>query len=44
MITIEEFERLNKKRRLLKKAADFLNVREEDLPKTLERFLKELKD
>ena len=40
----EEWEILKEKERILKKACSILRVREEDLPKVVERFLKEIEE
>lgn len=42
MIDREEFLRLKKKEKILKEAADILRVEEKDLPRVLDRFLKEI--
>ncbi len=42
MISKKEFIGLKKKEGLLKKAAEILRVREEDLPRVIDRFLKEI--
>lgn len=39
-----EFERLNEKEKLLRKAAEILNIPEKDLPRVVERFLKEIEE
>lgn len=44
MIPKEEFTKLKKKEKLLKKAADILHVEEKDLPRVIERFLRELEE
>lgn len=38
----EEFEELNRKEKLLKEAARILSVNEQDLPRVVDRFLKEI--
>ena len=43
MITKKEFEGLKLKEKWLREAAEFVSVREEDLLKTVERFLKDLR-
>ena len=40
----EEWESLKRKEKLLKKAAATLRVEEKDLPRVVDRFLKELKE
>ena len=42
MISQKEFLELKKKEKLLKQAAEILRVEDKDLPRTVERFLKEL--
>jgi len=44
MISKEEFEKLKKKEKILKEAAKILRVEEKDLPKTIQRFLKEIEE
>lgn len=39
-----EFEVLNKKEKLLREAAQILNVPEKDLLRVIERFLKEIEE
>ncbi len=41
---MERFEELKKKYKIVKKAAEILRVQEEDLPRVLERFLKEIEE
>ncbi len=38
-----EWEKLNRKEKILKEAARILSVEEKDLPRVVERFLKEIK-
>lgn len=38
----EEFEELNRKEKLLSQAAKILSVSESDLPRVVDRFLKEI--
>ena len=40
----KEWYALKKKEKLLKKAAEILRVEERDLPRTVHRFLKEIKE
>ena len=42
MISKKEFFELKKKEKLLKHAAEILRVEDKDLPKVVERFLKEI--
>jgi hypothetical protein len=42
MISKEEWNELKKKESILKKASDILGVEEKDLPRVLDRFLKEI--
>jgi hypothetical protein len=43
MFDNKEWERLKAKEKVLKSAAEILRVREEDLPKTVDRFQREIK-
>lgn len=40
----KEWEELKEKEKLLKKAAEILRVEEKDLPRVVDRFLKEIKE
>jgi archaellum component FlaC len=40
----EEFEKLKRKFQILKEAANVFRVKEEDLPRVIERFKKELEE
>ena len=40
----DEISKLFEKEKILKRAAKILRVREEDLPRVLERFLREIKE
>jgi alanyl-tRNA synthetase len=40
----KEFENLNEKENLLREAANILSVEEKDLPRVIERFLKEIEE
>ena len=44
MVTDSEWQELKKKERILKKAAEILRVEEKDLPKVIERFLREINE
>lgn len=44
MSQFEEFDSLNRKEGLLREAAQILNVPEKDLPKVIDRFMKEIQD
>ncbi len=44
MISKEEFLALKNKERLLKQAAEILHVSEADLPRVVDRFLKEIEE
>lgn len=44
MISKTEFLQLKKKEKILKKAAEVLHVEEKDLPRVVERFLREIKE
>ena len=41
---MEVFERLKRRYEIVKRAAEILRVQEEDLPRVLERFLKEIEE
>jgi alanyl-tRNA synthetase len=43
MISEQELKELKKKEKLLKQAADSINVQEKDLPRVVKRFLDEIK-
>lgn len=40
----KEWEKLKKKEKLLKMAAEILRVEEKDLPRVIDRFMKEIED
>lgn len=40
----KEWEELKKKEKLLKKAAEILRVEDKDLPRVIDRFLKEIEE
>ncbi len=40
----KEWEELKKKEKLLKKAAEILKVEEKDLPRIVDRFMKEIEE
>jgi hypothetical protein len=44
MMTKEEWLQLKKKEKLLKQAAEILHVEEKDLPRIIERFLREIEE
>ena len=44
MISKKEFLELKEKEKLLKQAAEILRVEEKDLPRVVDRFLKEIKE
>lgn len=44
MINKKEWDELKEKERLLKKAAETLRVEEKDLPRVVDRFLKEIEE
>jgi len=44
MISKKEWNKLNRKAKLLKEAALILRVEEKDLPRVVERFKKEIKE
>ncbi len=44
MITKEEFYELKQKDKILRKAAEVLRVEPKDLPRVIERFLKEIEE
>jgi hypothetical protein len=44
MSQFDEFDSLSKKEKLLREAAQILSVPEKDLPKVVERFLKEIQE
>ena len=44
MISKHEFLQLKKKEQLLKKSAEILRVEEKDLPRIIERFLREIEE
>ncbi len=44
MISKKEFVELKKKEKLLKQAAEILHVEDKDLPRVVERFLKEIEE
>jgi len=44
MISEKRWQELKNKEKILKKAAEILRVEEKDLPKTVERFLRELNE
>ncbi|MCS7093597.1 MAG: hypothetical protein RMJ18_00160 [Candidatus Aenigmarchaeota archaeon] len=44
MISKEEWLKLKKKEKILRDAARILRVSEEDLPKTIARFMREIKE
>jgi len=44
MISREEWEKLKRKEKILKRAADILRVDEKDLPRVVERFLEEIEE
>ena len=40
----EEYEKLRKKEKILKKASEILRVKPEDLPRVVKRFKKEIEE
>lgn len=43
-LSSEEFEELKKKEKILKEAAEVFSVEDKDLPRVIERFLKEIEE
>lgn len=43
-MTKKEWDELNEKEKLLRQAAEILNVPEKDLPRVIDRFLKEIEE
>ena len=44
MLSREEFEELKEKEKILKEASKILRVEDKDLPRVVERFLREIKE
>ncbi len=44
MISEKEWQNLKRKEKILKKASEILRVEEKDLPKVVERFLREINE
>lgn len=44
MISKKEWEELKRKEKLLKKAAEILRVEDKDLPRVVDRFLKDIEE
>jgi len=44
MIDKKEWDRLKKKQNLLRQASDILSVKDEDLPRIIERFQNEIRE
>lgn len=44
MISKKEWEELKRKEKILKEAANILRVSEKDLPRVVDRFLREIKE
>lgn len=44
MLTKKEFVDLKNKEKILKKAAEILRVEDKDLPKVIDRFLREIEE